>query len=121
MHEMAITEQIAEIAIRHGKEHGAEAISDLYLVIGDLSSVVDDSVQFYWDIVTEGTICEGAQLHFQRIPAKLHCQECSLEYTLEDQELTLCPRCESARVEVLEGKEFQLQSIEIEKNAKDTP
>lgn len=119
MHEMAITEQIAQIAIRHGKEHGAESISDLYLVIGDLSSVVDDSVRFYWDIVTQGTICEGARLHFQRIPAKLRCQECDLEYTLQDLELTLCPRCESSRVEVLEGREFQLQSIEIEKKTKD--
>ncbi|MFN2280560.1 MAG: hydrogenase/urease maturation nickel metallochaperone HypA, partial [Anaerolineales bacterium] len=40
MHELAITEQIADIAIRHGQENQAEKITDLYLVIGELSTVV---------------------------------------------------------------------------------
>lgn len=116
MHELAITEQIAEIAIRHGEENDAVKITDLFLVIGDLSSVVDDSVQFYWDIVTEGTMCEGSTLHFRRLPAKLRCLDCQSEYTLEDQELTLCPACESSQVEVIQGKEFQLESIDIQRN-----
>lgn len=114
MHELAITEQIAAIAIRHGEENNATRISDLYLVIGDLSSVVDDSVQFYWDIVTEGTLCEGATLHFKRIPARLQCRSCQKEYVLERPELAPCPHCESSRVEIIQGKEFQLESIEIQ-------
>ena len=46
MHELSITEQIADIAIRHGEKNAAEKITDLYLVIGELSTVIDDSVQF---------------------------------------------------------------------------
>lgn len=76
MHELSITEQIADIAIRHGEKNAAEKITDLYLVMGELSTVIDESVQFYWDLITEDTICEGATLHFQRIPAKFLCQEC---------------------------------------------
>lgn len=115
MHELAITRQIAEIAQRHGEENQASKITDLHLLIGDLSSVVDDSVQFYWDMVTEGTLCEGAELHFKRVPARLRCRECGEEYTLQNGELQVCPACESSEVEVIEGKEFQLESIEIEK------
>lgn len=115
MHELAITQQIADIAIRHGEQHQARRITDLHLTIGDLSSVVDDSVQFYWDIVAEGTLCEGAQLHFHRVPARLRCRECGEEYTLEDGELRICPQCDSSEVEVIEGKTFQLESIELEK------
>ncbi len=115
MHELAITKQIADIAIRHGEKNEASKVTDLYLVIGDLSSVVDDSVQFYWDIIADGTICEGARLHFERIPAKLRCQECGHEYTLQNGELTFCPQCESSDVHIIQGKEFQLQSINIER------
>jgi hydrogenase nickel incorporation protein HypA/HybF len=115
MHELAITKQIADIAIRHGEKNAASQVTDLYLVIGDLSSVVDDSIQFYWDIIAEGTICEGARLHFDRITAKLRCRDCGYTYALQGGELTFCPRCESGEVQVIEGKEFQLQSINIEK------
>jgi len=115
MHELAITKQITEIAIRYGEQNDASKITDLYLIIGDLSSVIDDSVQFYWDIIAEDTICEGANLHFERIPAKLQCQKCGHEYTLKENEITYCPQCQSSDVRIIQGKEFQLQSINIEK------
>ena len=113
MHELSITEQIVEIAIRHGEKNAAEKITDLYLVIGELSSVIDDSVQFYWDLMTEDTICAGATLHFQRIPANFLCQECGKEYQMVDGELAPCPFCQSTKMEILQGKEFHLDSINI--------
>ena len=114
MHELAITERIAEVAIRHAEENNATRITDLYLVLGYLSSVVDDSVQFYWDIVTENTLCEGAKLHFRRVPAKLRCQNCDHTYKLSDGQLSACPQCESMDVQIIQGKEFRLESIDIE-------
>ena len=113
MHELTITEQIADIAIRHGEKNTAKKITDLYLVIGELSTVIDESVQFYWDLITEDTICAGATLHFQRIPAKFLCLECGKEYQLVNGELSPCPDCQSSKMEILEGKEFHLDSINI--------
>jgi hydrogenase nickel incorporation protein HypA/HybF len=113
MHELAITEQIADIAIRHGEKNQASQITDLYLVIGELSSVIDDSVQFYWDLITSETICEGAKLHFKRIPAIFRCQDCGKEYQLEGGELAPCPYCQSTKMVVIQGKEFHLESINI--------
>jgi hydrogenase nickel incorporation protein HypA/HybF len=60
MHELMVTESILEIALRHAGQAGAVRVTDLFLVVGDLSSIVDDSVQFYWDFVSEGTAAEGA-------------------------------------------------------------
>ena len=113
MHELSITEQISSIAIRHGEENEAEKITDLYLVIGELSTVIDESVQFYWDLITEDTICSGANLHFKRIPAKFHCLDCDKEYQMIDGELTPCPFCQSTKMDILQGKEFHLDSINI--------
>ena len=47
MHELPVTESILEIALRHAQEAGARRITDLYLIIGQLSTIVDDSIQFY--------------------------------------------------------------------------
>jgi len=114
MHELSITQQILAIALKHGEKAQAKKISDLYLVIGQLSSVVDDSVQFYWDMIAENTICEGAKLHFERIPAVLECRDCQKQFALEAGSLTACPNCESIQITVIKGKEFRLDSIEIE-------
>lgn len=115
MHELAVTESILSIAGRHARQAEATRVTDIHLVIGQLSSIVDDSVQFYWDIISAGTICAGARLHFQRIAAKLHCTDCGHSYTLSD-ELKLCPQCGSAGVRVVSGEEFWLDSIEIERD-----
>lgn len=116
MHELSVTESVLEIATRHAKKAKATKVTDIYLVIGRLSSIVDDSVMFYWDMISEGTICEYAQLHFKRIPAELVCLECDHKYQLME-ELTPCPNCGSARVRVLSGDEFNIESIEIQRES----
>jgi hydrogenase nickel incorporation protein HypA/HybF len=114
MHELPITQNILKISLEYGKKSHASRITDIYLVIGQLSSVIDESVQFYWPIVSESTIAEGAKLHFKRIPARLRCIQCEAEYMLEDGQLTVCPDCESSQIKVIAGNEFQMESIQIE-------
>ena len=114
MHELAVTESILKIATTHALQANASHVTDINIVLGRLSSIVDDSVQFYWDIISQETICSGSKLHFERIPAKLACLDCGNTYTL-DGDLTFCPQCQSDRVTVVSGDEFRLDSIEITK------
>ncbi len=119
MHELAVTESILEIALRHGRAAGAAAITDLFLVVGELSTIVDESVQFYWDIVSEGTEAAGATLHFRRVPARLACRACGHTYSPR-QDLP-CPACGGLDVAVLAGEEFYLETIEVEMTADGRP
>ena len=114
MHELSVTESVLEIACKHAEQAQANRVTDIYLVIGRLSSIVDDSVAFYWDIIAKDTLCEGAQLHFKRLPAELICLDCNHQYQLDD-ELMPCPHCGSPRIRVLSGDEFHLESIEIQR------
>ena len=112
MHELSVTESILNISLEHAKKAGAARVTDIYLVIGQLSSLVDDSVQFYWDMISEGSMCEGAQLHFNRLPARIYCINCSQESDLGE-ELAPCPACGSDQVQVISGEQFYLDSIEV--------
>ncbi len=114
MHELAVTESIINIALEYANKAGAKRVTDVYLVIGRLSSIIDDSVQFYWEIISKDTICANALLHFERKPANLICLDCGNEFELNE-ELTPCPSCGSAKIKVITGDEFSLDSIEIEK------
>jgi len=113
MHELPITQSLLDTALRYAGEAKASRVMDLYLVIGDFASVVDESVQFYWDIMTIGTIAEGSRLHFRRVRAVMRCFDCQSEFEPSRGEWT-CPKCGSSHVRVIGGTEFNLESIEVE-------
>ena len=116
MHELAVTESILNLALKYAQKEGACQVTDITLVIGSLSSIVDDSVQFYWDMISQGTICEKARLHFERILATMQCNQCGKQFKLTD-ELHPCPCCGSMNLKTLSGDEFHMESIEIQKEA----
>lgn len=114
MHELSITDSLLKTACEYAQKNRAKRVTTLNLVIGELSGVMDDSVQFYWDMISENTLCEKALLKFDKRKAIMHCGECSVEFEM-DGELTPCPKCGSMNLKILSGREFLLDSIEIEK------
>jgi hydrogenase nickel incorporation protein HypA/HybF len=113
MHELAVTQSILDISLRYAQNANARQIVLIHLVIGKLSSIVDDSVQFYWDTIAQGTIAEGAILQFERIAAEMTCLNCG--FIFEPSDVTFaCPNCMSHTVKVTKGDEMRLESIEID-------
>ncbi len=113
MHELAVTQSIIEIVNRHAEQASATHVARIHLVVGELSSIVDDSVQFYFDYLSEGTACAGAELVFRRVQVQLECRECGATWQPEGADWR-CPTCGLARARVAEGREFYVDSIEIE-------
>ena len=113
MHELGITQNVLEIALRHADKAGATRINEINLVIGEMANVVDDSVQFYWEMIAKDTIAEGAHLNFRRIPAALHCDDCQQDVAMDRQNF-VCPNCGSPKLTITSGQEFYLDSIDID-------
>lgn len=76
MHEYPITEQIVKIAEKNCKEAGASRVISVNLVVGDYSGLVPESIHMYFDLIAEGTVCEGAEINMKRIKPKLKCPSC---------------------------------------------
>lgn len=113
MHELSVTQSILEIALRHAQQAEASRITRLNLVIGELSGIIGESVQFYWDMISRDTIAEGAELCFEHVPTTLRCLECDHMFPLDGRS-TACPACGAERVVAAGGDEFRLDSIEVE-------
>ena len=113
MHELPITQGLLELALEHASRAGGGRITGLYLTIGELSGVVDDSVQFYWDIISADTPAEGAELHFERIRLELECRDCERSFSPATESYR-CPRCDGVNVQVNTGSEFFLEAIDLE-------
>ncbi|HOT91247.1 MAG TPA: hydrogenase maturation nickel metallochaperone HypA [Anaerolineae bacterium] len=112
MHELSITEEILRIVTTHAQQAGVARVTDIYLVIGDLTSFIDDSIQFYFELLSPGTLAEGAALHFRRIKTRFRCRRCGQEFEPEGHNWT-CPACGALGGDVTAGKEFYVESIEV--------
>ena len=113
MHELSITESLLKLALQHAEKANAKKVTDLHIVMGELASMVDDSIQFYWEIIAKDTIAEQATLHFRRVPAELQCMTCLEKYHPTDREL-VCPKCNGVGAKIIAGEEFALESIDVE-------
>ncbi len=111
MHELAVTEGLIKVALKAAE---GRPIRRIDLVLGALSSIVDDSVQFYFDLLSRDTLAEGARLHFQRVPADALCLDCTASLTVAPPLPELCPTCGSPHLRVSGGTQFLVESIEVD-------
>jgi hydrogenase nickel incorporation protein HypA/HybF len=113
MHELYATQAILEKAIKKAGEENAKQITNLYLVVGEISTYSDESVQFYWDQICKDTIAEKAKLHFRHVEAELQCMACFTKYKPKESEI-ICPSCGSAGAKILSGEEFFMEALDVE-------
>ena len=76
MHELAITEGILEAAVPEAVRQGAEKVLEIRLKIGELSGVVPECVYEYFEMISKGTIAEGARIVVEYIPISISCGDC---------------------------------------------
>jgi len=113
MHELGVTESIASICLKHAQGNNAKRVLKVNVKLGELTGIVDHYVAFYWDMVTKDTIAQGAELSFTKVPVVAHCPTCDEDFEVVEYDLT-CPRCGKADTELISGREFMVESIEIE-------
>ena len=113
MHELPITENIVKIACEQCAGSGASRVLKIHLVVGDYSGYVGSSIRMYFDMISRDTPCEGAQLDITRVKPKLRCTACG---RLFERELLsfACPDCGGEGEPTEIGKEFYIDTIEVE-------
>ncbi|MCD8334761.1 MAG: hydrogenase maturation nickel metallochaperone HypA [Clostridiales bacterium] len=113
MHELAITQSIMKIAQQAAQENGVRRVLEIRLKIGDYSGVVPQCVQDYFDIISKGTVAEGAALKLERLPILMRCQRCGWEGQVDKLHIC-CPQCGGTDLKLLQGREFYVDSLEVE-------
>jgi hydrogenase nickel incorporation protein HypA/HybF len=113
MHEYPITLKIIEIAEAHARKENASRVVKVNLVVGDYSGFIGESISMYFNHISEGTLCEGAQIAIRRVVPQLKCKSCGEYFTRRPFSFE-CPHCgeEGGPTEI--GKEFYIESIEVQ-------
>ena len=113
MHELMVTHNILNTALDEAKAARANKIININLIIGELSGVTGESIQFYFNSLSKDTAAEKATIDFKLVPAELRCRDCSTKFGLEDVQW-ICPNCRSSRVEIIDGRDCFIESIDVE-------
>jgi len=113
MHELAITQNMLDLVLKKAEEAGAKEVKRINLVIGEMTGVVEECVQFYFGFLSQGTIAEGAALSFQPVATQARCRLCDKLFELKEFDWA-CPHCGGKEMEIVAGKELFVESIEVE-------
>lgn len=113
MHELAITQSILDIAQKAADEHGAKRVQSVRIMLGEYSGVVPQCIQYYFDVISKGTLAEGAVLDIRRLPVVIRCNSCGKESRI-DRRHVACPLCASTDLKLIQGREFYIESLEVE-------
>lgn len=109
MHELGITENIIEIALKHAQ---GKKINRITLEIGQLSAILPDSIEFCFDACRLGTPLENTVLEMIEIPGLARCRRCGTEFAIAEP-FGIC-ECGSMDLAFIQGQELQIKELELE-------
>ncbi len=117
MHELAVTEKILDIVIKHARMNHVHKIRSITLRIGEMSDIENEWIQHYFDYLSKNTVAEGAVLKIERAPIVLQCNPCGCAVEIRKHELAdvTCPACGSKKdFSIISGREYFIKEMEAE-------
>ena len=111
---MAVTESVLKVVLKYAEYNQACRVVSINLQVGELRDITEEWMQRYFDYLSHGTIAEGGKIVLRRSPALMKCGECAHSYNADiRQESVLCPGCGCAKIELVSGNEFLIESIGV--------
>lgn len=115
MHEYSIVQGVLDTVIPAAQGAGATKLLKVRLRVGDMTEVVQESLDFMWDICCEerGEFVQGCKLEVEFVYPRSACMKCGHEFE-HDRFHLKCPECGSASTMLLSGRELEVASMDVD-------
>jgi hydrogenase nickel incorporation protein HypA/HybF len=114
MHELSIIQEVVAAAVESAQQAGAVRVHTVKLRVGALAGVVKDSLLFCYDVASAGTLLAGSRLDIEELPVVIRCPQCHQDRELPGIQSFRCPVCGTPARDIVQGRELELTSIELE-------
>jgi len=118
MHELSIAQEMLQIALDHAAQQHATQIARFDIEMSAGADESEESLRFYFENLTRGTIGQDAEINIRRVAAQKECANCGNVFESESR-YAECPACHSVSIRAMQN-DFRLASIgiesEVEKN-----
>jgi hydrogenase nickel incorporation protein HypA/HybF len=119
MHELSLAMSIVETVTESLADYPGATVKEVRLRVGALAAVEEESLQFCFGVATEGSPVAGARLLVNRLPVILHCTPCGKDVELAGVQTFRCPVCGTQASGIRQGRELEIESIEIDEKEAD--
>ena len=113
MHELSVCQGLMRQVQQIAYDNQAKAVDLIRLRVGGLSGIEPSLLAHAFEIARAGTVAAEAELEIEQGPIVVKCQECGASSVVPANRL-ICEFCGEWRVNVTEGEELMLMSLEIE-------
>ncbi len=113
MHELRIAEDLVKIVLDAAGNEGFTEISAVNICFGRMIQIVPEIFRFAFDEAVKNTIAAEARLEIEILPVELRCKNCGTVFR-PGEIFFVCETCGAADLEILQGKELYIKSIEGE-------
>jgi len=113
MHEMSLCESVLQIMEDQATVQKFERVKTVWLEVGQLSGVELEALRFAFDVVTRGSIADGATLEIIDVPGQAWCLQCGETVTIL-QRFDPCPKCGGYQMQVTGGTEMRVKELEVD-------
>ena len=110
MHELGVVIEVVKQVEEFAGENNIRQIKTLVLQVGELCSMVPKYIEDVYPIAVEQTILKDTELKIETAPGMVRCEDCGFGYNVIQNDHK-CPRCKSAKWEVISGTEFLIKEI----------
>jgi hydrogenase nickel incorporation protein HypA/HybF len=114
MHELSIMQSVVTSVTEWLGTQGPGHVKTVTLRLGALSGVVEDSLQFGYEVATTGTPLAGSVLTVHRQPVVIFCKNCNELTELPGVQSFRCSRCGEPSGDIRHGREMEIESLEFE-------
>ncbi len=113
MHELRIAEDLSSIVVEAAKQENLSKVSRINIIFGQLVQIVPEIFEAAFREAIKETMASEAELSVEILPVKLRCKTCGNDYLLKGNQFE-CSVCNSADIDIIQGKELFIKSIEGE-------
>jgi len=113
MHEFAIAQGLLKIVECEALPYAGAKVLRIKLRVGKMSGVMPDALKFAFEVISQGGVAMDACLEIEEIPLRVRCHHCGGIFAV-DVPFMICSHCQSTDVEMISGRELEIESMEIE-------
>jgi len=113
MHEMAICESIISVIEQQAVAQSFNKVNMVRLEVGAMAGVELEALRFSFDVVTRGSIADGAKLDVIELPVTGWCMPCARAISVRER-YDACPDCGSYQIQITGGEELRIKEMEVD-------
>ncbi len=121
MHEVSVIANMVDAILKELEKYNVKSVDNVNILIGDLTSLGVEQLEFAYEIVTRDTILEGSKLVIEREEVRVKCHSCGYEGPAENLEsdfydhcvpILACPKC-GGGVDITAGEACRVKDLNI--------